>query len=127
MLSKSEIYDKAKDYAKDINKVKTYYENGRLLSEAGKEYGKNVIKQYAEKLMVEVGKKYNERTLYGMRKFFEVFSNEKLNPMGSKLSWSHFRELLVVKNIDAIKYSSEKNPGGYNYAILNTAILKPAE
>ena len=29
--------------------------------------------------------------------------------------------------IDAIKYSSEKNPGGYNYAVLNTAILKPAE
>ena len=29
--------------------------------------------------------------------------------------------------IDAIKYFSEKNPGGYNYAVLNTAILKPAE
>lgn len=39
--------------------------------------------------MLEVGKKYNERTLYGMRKFYEVFRNEKLNPLGSKLSWSH--------------------------------------
>ena len=39
-----------------------------------------------------------------MRKFFEVFSNEKLNPLGSKLSWSHYRELLTIKNIDAIKY-----------------------
>ena len=27
-LLKSEIYDKAKDYAKDINKVKVYYETG---------------------------------------------------------------------------------------------------
>jgi predicted nuclease of restriction endonuclease-like (RecB) superfamily len=54
--------------------------------------------------MLEVGKKYNERTLYGMRKFYEVFNNEKLNPLGSKLSWSHYRELLTIKNIDAIKY-----------------------
>ena len=103
-LIKSEIYDRAKDYSKDKHKVKAYYEIGRLLNEAGKEYGKNVIKQYAEKLIIEVGKKYNERTLYGMRKFFEVFSNEKLNPLGSKLSWSHYRELLTIKNIDAIMY-----------------------
>ena len=103
-LIKSEIYDRAKDYSKDKHKVKVYYEIGRLLNEAGKDYGKNVIKQYAEKLIVEVGKKYNERTLYWMRKFFEVFSNEKLNPLGSKLSWSHYRELLTSKNIDEIMY-----------------------
>ena len=103
-LIKSEIYDRAKDYSKDRHKVNVYFEIGRLLNEAGKEYGKNVIKQYAEKLIVEVGKKYNERTLYGMWKFFEVFSNEKLNPLGSKLSWSHYRELLTIKNIDAIMY-----------------------
>ena len=103
-LLKSEIYDRVKDYSKDRNKVRVYFETGKLLSEAGKEYGKNIIKQYSEKLMIEVGKKYNERTLYGMRKFYEIFCNEKLNPLGSKLSWSHYRELLVVKNIDAIKY-----------------------
>ena len=103
-LLKSEIYDKARDYAKDRNKVKVYYETGELLSKAGKHYGKNIIKQYSEKLMIEVGKKYNERTLYGMRKFYEIFNEIKLNPMGSKLSWSHFRELLVLKNADEIKY-----------------------
>ena len=86
------------------NKVNVYFETGKLLSEAGKEYGKNIIKQYSEKLMIDVGKKYNERTLYGMRKFYEKFSNEKLNPVGSKLSWSHYRELLVIKNINEIKY-----------------------
>ena len=103
-LLKSEIYDRVKDYAKDRNKVNVYFEIGKLLSEAGKEYGKNIIKQYSEKLMIEVGKKYNERTLYWMRKFYEIFNNEKLNPVGSKLSWSHYRELLVVKNIDEIRY-----------------------
>ncbi len=59
-LIKKEIYDKVKEYSKDKYKVKVYYEIGKLLNEAGKEYGKNIIKQYAEKLIIEVGKKYNE-------------------------------------------------------------------
>ena len=103
-LIKSEIYDKAKDYSKDRHKVSVYFEIGKLLSEAGKEYGKNIIKQYSENLMIEVGKKYNERNLRYMRQFYEIFSSIKWNPLGSKLSWSHFRELLIVKNIDAIMY-----------------------
>ena len=43
-LIKSEIYDRAKDYSKDRHKVSVYFETGKLLSEAGKEYGKNIIK-----------------------------------------------------------------------------------
>ena len=35
---------------------------------------------------------------------YEVFSNIKWNPMGSKLSWSHYRELLVVNDTEAIMY-----------------------
>ncbi|MBR5662661.1 MAG: DUF1016 family protein [Bacilli bacterium] len=103
-LIKSEIYDKAKDYSKDRHKVCVYYEIGKLLSEAGKEYGKNIIKQYSEKLILEVGKKYNERNLRYMRKFYEVFNGEKWNPLGSKLSWSHYRELIKLKSLDAIMY-----------------------
>ena len=103
-LIDNEIYEKVKDYSKEKNKVKTYFEIGKLLSEAGKEYGKNIIKQYSEKLMIEVGKKYNERNLRYMRKFYEIFSNIKWNPAGSKLSWSHYREMLTVKNTNAIKY-----------------------
>lgn len=87
-LLKSKIYDKARNYAKDRNKVKVYFENGELLSKAWKDYGKNIIKQYSEKLMIEVGKKYNYRTLYRMRKFYELFSDEKLTTLWSKLSWS---------------------------------------
>ena len=103
-LLKNEIYAKVKDYSKERNKVITYFEVGKLLSEAGKEYGKNIIGCYAEKLVNEVGKKYNLRTLYNMRKFYDIFSNEKLYPLGSILLWSHYRELLSLKNIDEIKY-----------------------
>ena len=104
LILKSEIYDRVKDYAKDRNKVKVYYEIGKLLNEAGKEYGKNIIKQYSEKLVLEVGKKYNERTLYRMRKFYEVFKNEKLTPLVSKLNWSHCLQLLSLKNNEEIIY-----------------------
>ena len=101
---KVEIFDKARDYAKDKNKVKAYFEMGELLFKAGREYGKNIINNYSEKLMIEVGKKYNYRTLYRMRKFYELFSNEKLTTMWSKLSWSHYREVLSLKNINEIKF-----------------------
>ena len=103
-LIKCEVYDKSKDFTKNRNRVITYFENGKLLYEAGSTYGKNIIKQYSEKLMVEVGKKYNERTLYRMRKFYEVFNNEKLTPLVSKLSWSHYIQLLSLKNEYEIIY-----------------------
>ena len=103
-LIKCEIYDKSKDFVKNRNRVLTYFENGKLLYEAGSIYGKSIIKQYSEKLMVEVGKKYNERTLYRMRKFYDVFKDEKLTPLVSKLSWSHYIQLLSFNNIDEIIY-----------------------
>lgn len=103
-LLKSAIYDRIKDYSKDRNKVSVYFEIGKLLSEAGKEYGKNIIKQYSERLMVEVGKKYNERNLRYMRQFYELFEKQIWNMACSKLSWSHYREVLILKDVNAIKY-----------------------
>jgi len=103
-LLKSEIFDRIKDYSKDRHKVKVYFETGKLLSEAGKEYGKNIIKQYSEKLMVEVGKKYNERTLRRIRQFYDVFANENWSTMWTKLCWSHYREVLSLKDMDEIRY-----------------------
>lgn len=111
-LIKSEIFDRVKDYSKDRHKVKVYYEIGKLLSEAGKEYGKNIIRTYSEKQMVEVGKKYNERNLRYMRQFYELVGEVKWNTLCSKLSWSHYREVLSLKDKDEIRYylnESENN------------------
>ena len=103
-LIKSEIYDRAKDYSKDRHKVSVYFETGKLLSKAGKEYGKNIIKQYSEKIMIEVGKKYNERNIRYMRQFYEMICETKWNALRSKLCWTHYREVLSLKNINAIIY-----------------------
>ena len=103
-LLKNEIYANVKDYSKERNKVLTYFEVGKLLSEAGKKYGKNIIGSYADKLVNDVGKKYNERYLRYMRQFYEMTLEIKWNPMGSILSWSHYKVLLPLKNVDEIKY-----------------------
>ena len=107
-LINNEVTKRVKDYSKNRSDLETYYNVGKLLSEAGKEYGKNIIKQYSIKLINEVGKIYNERTLYRMRKFYDLFSNEKLTPLVSKLSWSHYTLLLSLKNNDEIIYYINK-------------------
>lgn len=56
-LIDNEIYTKVKDYSKERNRVNTYYEVGRLLSEADKQYGKGIIKDYSKKLTLEFDKK----------------------------------------------------------------------
>ena len=103
-LINNEVYKKAKDYSKNRNDLMTYYNVGKLLSEAGKHYGEGIIKKYSEKLTKEIGKKYNYRNLFIMRKFYIIFKDEKMNALRSQLSWTHYRELIKLKNIDEIKY-----------------------
>ena len=103
-LLKNEIYAKVKDYSKERNKVLTYFEVGKLLSEDGKEYGNDIIGKYAEKLTNEVGKKYNRRTLYRMKQFYNLFGEQKVSTMSTLLTWSHYSELLPLNDINKINY-----------------------
>ena len=105
-LIDDEIYFKVKDYSKERHKLETYYEVGRMLSEAGNHYGESIIKKYADKLVVEVGKKYNERTLRRIRQFYKVYTEEKWSPVATKLSWSHITELLTLKTKAKVDYYS---------------------
>ena len=100
----NEIYSKVKDHSKERNTVITYFEIGRLLKEAGGKYGDNIIDEYSKKLIVEVGKKYNRRTLFRMKQFYNVFSNEKVSPLVTQLTWTHCLILMSIKNIDELCY-----------------------
>lgn len=82
----NEIYAKVKDYSKERHTVITYYEIGRLLNEAGGKYGDNIIDEYSKKLVIEVGKKYNRRTLFRMKQLYIIFSNEKVSHLATQLS-----------------------------------------
>ena len=102
-LIDNEIYAKVKDYSKERYKVQTYFEIGKLLTEAGGKYGDNVINEYSKKLVVEVGKKYNKRTLFRMKQLYNVFNNGKVSTLWTQLTWSHLR-LLFNLSIESINY-----------------------
>ena len=91
----NEITKKVKDYSKNKSDLTTYYNVGKLLSEAGKHYGEGIIKEYSEKLTKEFGKGYSTRTLKYMRKFY-IFQKRQAVP--ALLTWSHYIELLKIGN-----------------------------
>ncbi len=103
-LLNNEVYKRVKDYSKNRNELSTYYNVGKLLIEAGKQYGEKIIGNYSEKLVVEVGKKYNKRTLFRMRQFYKLIEEQKVSTVSTQLSWSHYCELLSIKDIDEINY-----------------------
>ena len=82
----NEIYSKVKDYSKERHTVITYFKIGRLLNEAGGKYGDKIIDEYSKKLILEVGKKYNRRTLFRMKQFYNMFSGEKVSQLATQLS-----------------------------------------
>ena len=101
-LINNEINRKVKNYSVNRSDLTTYYNVGKMLAHAGKHYGEGIIKNYSIKLIKEVDKKYNETNLKRMRQFYNII--EKGARMGHQLSWSHYRELLPLKNIDEINY-----------------------
>ena len=44
----------------------------KLSYEVGKHYVEGIIKEYSNKLTIDLNKKYSVRVLYKMRKFYEI-------------------------------------------------------
>ena len=106
-LINNEIYKRVKNYSKNRNELSTYYNVGKLLIEAqgGEDrakYGDNLIKEYSERLTKELGKGYTFTALSRMRKFYLLC--EKVASVAQQLSWSHYCELLPLKDINEINY-----------------------
>ena len=103
-LVENENYTRIKDSSKERYKVITYYEIGKILTEAGTKYGDNIIGKYSLKLQKEVGKKYSERSLRRMKQLYQEFNTEKWSPLVTKLSWSHYIVLMTLKDNNEIEY-----------------------
>ena len=106
-LINNEVYKNAKDYSKNRSDLSTYYNVGKLLIEAqgGEQrakYGNGLIKEYSNKLTRELGKKFNVTLLKNIRQFYLFF--QKSPTVSDKLSWSHYVELLYLKDINKINY-----------------------
>lgn len=101
-LINNEINKKAKNYSINKCDLNTYYNVGKMISDDGKHYGENIIRQYSKKLEKEVNKKYNITLLKRIRQFYWLI--EKGATLSHQLSWSHYVELLPIKDINKINY-----------------------
>ena len=101
-LINNEITKRVKDYSKNRSDLNTYYNVGKLLSEAGKHYGEGIIKEYSKRLTSEFGKGYTFTSLTRMKKFYNLI--EKLATVSQHLSYGHYVELLPYSDIDKINY-----------------------
>ena len=101
-LINNEITKRVKDYSKNRSDLNTYYNVGKLLSEAGKRYGEGIIKEYSKRLINEFRRNFGITLLKRIRQFYIVI--EKGATMSHQLSWSHYCELLPVNSIDKINY-----------------------
>ncbi len=98
-LVKNEAYKKVKDYSKNKSDLNAYYEVGRLIVEAqGGEkrakYGNKLIRDYSERLTIELGKGYTISNLRKMRQFYLKY--KKRSTLSSELTWSHYSELIQI-------------------------------
>ena len=97
----NEVTKKVKEYSKNRSDLNTYYNVGKLLSEAGKHYGEGIIKEYSKRLREDIGKKYSIRYLFDIRKLY-LFS--KVHPLNAQLSMSHYRLLFSLNDDIEIDY-----------------------
>lgn len=100
-LLDNELNKKIKDYSKNKYEIQKYYNVGKLLFEAGNNYGDGIIKEYSKKLVTEIGKKYSVRYLFDIRRLY-LFA--KVHPVGAQLTMSHYRLLFPLNDNNEIEY-----------------------
>ena len=112
-LINNEINRTIKNYSINRSDLNSYYNVGKMLSEADKHYGEGIIKEYSKKLKFDLNKNYSVRLLYRMLKYYNFVSKEKVPTVSAKLSWSHYDEILRFDDISKITYyikiSEEQN------------------
>ena len=72
ILINNEINKRVKEYSKNKVELESYYNVGKILFDAGKHYGEGIIKEYSI----------------------------ELNAVSDFLTWTHYRQLLSMKDIN---------------------------
>lgn len=100
------IIEKKKYSQKAINNaiVSLYWNIGKYLVEkvlnnSKPDYGKRVIEEISNKLMMEYGQGYDKTAVTRMIQFYKLFPlAEKVATLSQQLTWSHFVILLPIKD-----------------------------
>ena len=107
LVKSNEINKRVRKLEENHSLVETYWQIGKLIFEdqggsKRAKYGNELIKKWSVKLTELYGKGYNASNLRKFRQFYLSF--EKSSPLGSKLSWFHYRELLIFKDANKRNY-----------------------
>ena len=104
LIINNEVNKSVKNYFINKSDLETKYNIGKLLSEAGKHYGEGIIKKYSIQLSNDLNIKNAKSNLYNMLNFYKMISNNIFQTVSGKLNWSHYLELLPLKNKKEINY-----------------------
>jgi predicted nuclease of restriction endonuclease-like (RecB) superfamily len=105
-----------------------HYVNSVVLDFKRAAYGKKILTTLSAKLVERYGKSFSEQNLYRMTLFAERFVDfEILSPLATKLSWSHFCELIRVKTDEArLYYATDAAARSYGAKELRHQISRKA-
>jgi len=63
------------------------------------EYGKKIVENLSKRLTEEYGKGFSSKSLFHMIRFAQIFiEKEKVSTLSRQLSWSHFIEIIYLKD-----------------------------
>jgi hypothetical protein len=91
--------------ARTVNRelVMLYWAIGRRIRQdvlaAGRaKYGEEIVFTLSRKLSSEFGTGFSRQNLFHMYRFAEMWPSESVTGMAEKLSWSHLKEILYLKD-----------------------------
>ena len=104
-----------KQIAKNINSTLTltYWQIGKtindeILQNKRAVYGKQIVKSISDELMPLYGNSFELRNLRRMMQFAELFQDFQIvSQLATQLTWSHFIELLLLKDSNARFYYAQ--------------------
>lgn len=102
-----EINNCVRKIKEENEKVKAYWEIGRLIVEAqggnkNAKYGINLIKEWSNIFNKLYGRNYDYASLARYRKFYTCFP--KMATLRPQLTWSHYRLIIPLKNENERNY-----------------------
>ena len=81
--------------------------NDEVLQNKRAEYGKEIVATVSQQLIKQYGKGYSYSALTRMMKFAKNIDEKNIATLSQQLSWSHFKELIVLEDTLKIEFYTQ--------------------
>lgn len=81
--------------------------NDEILQNKRAEYGKEIVATVSQQLIKQYGKGYSYSALTRMMKFAKNIDEKNIATLSQQLSWSHFKELIVLEDTLKIEFYTQ--------------------